>query len=73
LYNSLLDDLEDDVTPGPDDAAELVDKVVDDVDAVDDDLLAAESAAGDIDAEVGGRVAAAERADPLDRRRPEGR
>jgi RNA polymerase primary sigma factor len=52
LYNSLLDDLEDDVTPGPDDAVELVDKVVDDVDSVDDDLLAAESAAGDIDAEL---------------------
>ena len=47
MYNSMLDDLEEDVTPGPDDAVELVEKVVDDVDSVDDDLLTAESAAGD--------------------------
>jgi RNA polymerase primary sigma factor len=39
LYDSLLDDLEDDVTPHADEAAELVDKAVDVDDADDDDLL----------------------------------
>ena len=37
LYDTLLDDLEDDVTPIADEAVELVDKAVD-VDDVDDDL-----------------------------------
>ena len=43
MYNSLMDDLEDDPTPGPEEAVELVDKVVDDSDSVDvdDDLIAA--------------------------------
>jgi RNA polymerase primary sigma factor len=43
LYDTLLDDLEDDVTPNPDEAVELVDKAVD-VDDVDDDLLVDDSA-----------------------------
>ncbi|HZZ28673.1 MAG TPA: sigma-70 family RNA polymerase sigma factor [Pirellulales bacterium] len=57
MYNTLLDDLEDDSTPGPDEAVELVDKVVDDSDTVevDDDLLVAESqSAGDLDGELKG-------------------
>ena len=51
----LLDDLEDDATPGPDEAVELVDKVVDDTDAVDvdDDLLVADPlSTGDLDADL---------------------
>ena len=44
LYDTLLDDLEDDVTPIADEAVELVDKAVD-VDDVDDDLLVDDSAA----------------------------
>jgi len=56
LYNTLLDDLEDDVSPGPEEAVELVDKVVDDTDAVDDvddDLLVADTASpGDLEAEL---------------------
>jgi len=54
LYNTLLDDLEDDSTSGPDEAVELVDKVVDDSDAVevDDDLLVAEAPVGDLDGEL---------------------
>ena len=55
MYNSLLDDLEDDSNPGTEEAVELVDKVVDDSDAVDvdDDLLVADSpTATDLDAEL---------------------
>jgi RNA polymerase primary sigma factor len=54
LYNSLIDDLEDDSTSGPEEAVELVDKVVDDPDAVevDDDLIVAEPSAGDVDGEL---------------------
>jgi RNA polymerase primary sigma factor len=56
LYNTLLDDLEEDVSPGPEEAVELVDKVVDDTDAVDDvddDLLVADPASpGDLEAEL---------------------
>jgi RNA polymerase primary sigma factor len=55
LYNTLLDDLEDDSNPGPEEAVELVDKVVDDSDAVDvdDDLLVGDSpTAADLDAEL---------------------
>ena len=55
MYNTLLDDLEDDSNPGPDEAVELVDKVVDDSDTVDvdDDLLVADSpTAADLDAEL---------------------
>ena len=44
MYDTLLDDLEDDVTPNADEAVELVDKAVD-VDDVDDDLLVDDSAA----------------------------
>ena len=44
MYDTLLDDLEDDVTPIADEAVELVDKAVD-VDDVDDDLLVDDSAA----------------------------
>ncbi len=49
MYNSLIDDLEDDPTPGPEEAVELVDKVVDDSDSVDgdDDLIVAEQSADD--------------------------
>ena len=57
MYNTLLDDLEDDSNPGPEEAVELVDKVVDDSDAVDvdDDLLVADSpTAADLDAELKG-------------------
>jgi RNA polymerase primary sigma factor len=56
LYNTtLLDDLEDDATPGADEAVDLVDKVVDDSDTVEveDDLLVAEPLpAGELDAEL---------------------
>ncbi|HEY2882955.1 MAG TPA: sigma-70 family RNA polymerase sigma factor [Pirellulales bacterium] len=58
MYNTLLDDLEDDGTPGPDEAVELVSKVVDDPDAdsLDDDALVADPTAagdvGDLDAEL---------------------
>jgi RNA polymerase primary sigma factor len=49
LYDTLLDELEDDVTPHSDDPAELVDKSVD-LDAVDDDEeLLAEPSALDLD------------------------
>jgi len=50
----LIDDLEDDSTSGPEEAVELVDKVVDDPDAVevDDDLIVAEPSAGDVDGEL---------------------
>ena len=44
MYDTLLDDLEDDVTPNADEAVELVDKAVD-VDDVDDDLLTDDSTA----------------------------
>jgi RNA polymerase primary sigma factor len=53
LYNTLLDDLDDDVVSAPEEAVELVDKVVDDTDSVDDDLLVADPpSAGDLDAEL---------------------
>ncbi len=48
MYDSLIDDLEDDVIPHVDDAVELVDKAVD-VDDSDDDLLSADSASLDLD------------------------
>ncbi len=55
MYNTLLDDLEDDATPGQDEAVDLVDKVVvDETDSVDaeDDLLVAEPLpAGELDAD----------------------
>ena len=44
MYDTLLDDLEDDVTPHADEAVELVNKAVD-VDDVDDDLLTDDSSA----------------------------
>jgi RNA polymerase primary sigma factor len=49
-----MDDLEDDPTPGPEEAVELVDKVVDDTDSVevDDDLIVADPSAGDLDGEL---------------------
>ena len=53
MYNTLLDDLEDDVASAPEEAVELVSKVVDDADGVDDDLLVADSpTAADLDAEL---------------------
>jgi RNA polymerase primary sigma factor len=54
LYNTLLDELEDDSTPGAEEAVELVDKVVDDSDAVDvdDDDLLADVQASDLDGEL---------------------
>ena len=53
MYNTLLDDLDDDVVSAPEEAVELVDKVVDDTDSVDDDLLVADPpSAGDLDAEL---------------------
>jgi len=48
LYDSLIDDLEDDVIPHADEAVELVDKAVD-VDDADDDLLSADSTSLDLD------------------------
>ncbi len=44
MYDSLLDDLEDDVTPHSDESVELVDKTADVDDADDDDLLTADPA-----------------------------
>ena len=55
MYNTLLDDLEEEVTPGQEEAVELVDKVVEDTDAVDvdDDLLVVDASAnGDIEADL---------------------
>ncbi len=53
MYNTLLDDLEDDATRAPDEAVELVDKVVDDSEnvEVEDDLLVADLPAGELDSE----------------------
>ena len=54
MYDSLLDELEDDVTPHSDETAELVDKGVD-VDDTDDDLLV-EDPAAIADLEVDGKA-----------------
>jgi RNA polymerase primary sigma factor len=54
LYDSLLDELEDDVTPHSDETAELVDKGVD-VEDADDDLLVEDSAAM-ADLEIDGKA-----------------
>ena len=53
MYNTLLDELDDDVASAPEEAVELVSKVVDDADGVDDDLLVADSpTAADLDGEL---------------------
>jgi RNA polymerase primary sigma factor len=56
LYNTtLLDELEDDVAASPEEAVELVDKTADDVDIVDDDLIAADPlTAADVDGDLKG-------------------
>jgi len=56
LYDALLDELEDDTPPGSEDAVELVDKAVEEVDdVVEDDLLVPESA-DLLDPEADGRT-----------------
>jgi len=53
MYDALLDELEDEVAPHPDEAVELVDKAVDDVDDVEGDLLVDGAVGlGDVDLEA---------------------